>query len=325
MAIETPNPAPPLTDSATRVVDATLAIIQQELELARLELVDKLPKLGGGIVRLALAAVLVMFGGMFAVLPVVWALADYVFGFQHVWASFAVGGGVLLIVAAYLARIALARARAAGPPISTAALRQARALRETVRFVSLQRTVEAVERSLEASREELASALADVRAGAAQRGDVRSRAERYVAEVRERVLTHSDDFVPGALVVGFVGGGGVSGTLHMPVKLARVAVGRPSSRSGLESVLKQAKYSKQVGRALAGVAAADRQIRSPRARLWRLIRPTPRRLVLLGSAGGGAFMAMTDDETRKTIETETRALLETVGAELTKRLETVGK
>jgi uncharacterized membrane protein YqjE len=133
LAVESPNSPPPLTDSAGRVVDATLAIIQQELELARLELVDKLPKLGGGIVRLGLSLSLVLLGGLLAVMAVVWALADYVFGFQHVWASFAVVGGALLIVGAFLARSALARARAAGPPIPTAALRQARALRESVR------------------------------------------------------------------------------------------------------------------------------------------------------------------------------------------------
>ncbi|MHB8657319.1 MAG: hypothetical protein ACYC91_05095 [Solirubrobacteraceae bacterium] len=85
------------------------------------------------------------------------------------------------------------------------------------------------------------------------------------------------------------------------------------------------RYSKQVGRALAGVAAADRQMRSPKARLWRLIRPTRRRLVMLGSAGGGLFMAMTDEATRNTVETEIRALLEAIGGELSRRIDAIGK
>ena len=133
MATETHDPAPSLADSAGRVVESTLAIIQQEFELARIEMVDKLPRLGGGIGRLALSIGLVAFGAILAVGAVIWALADYVFGFQHVWASFAVVGGVLLIAGGLLARSAWNRARAVGPPIPTAAVRQARALRETVR------------------------------------------------------------------------------------------------------------------------------------------------------------------------------------------------
>jgi len=45
LAVESPGQAPPLADAASRVVDCTLDIVQAELELARLELVQKLPKL----------------------------------------------------------------------------------------------------------------------------------------------------------------------------------------------------------------------------------------------------------------------------------------
>ncbi|MHB8657318.1 MAG: hypothetical protein ACYC91_05090 [Solirubrobacteraceae bacterium] len=95
MAVESPDAAPRWPDSAARIVDATL-----------------LPKLGGGILRLVLAISMIVFGGLLAMLAVIWALADYVFGFEHVWASFAVVAGVLLIAGAYFARSALARARA---------------------------------------------------------------------------------------------------------------------------------------------------------------------------------------------------------------------
>lgn len=87
--------------------------------------------------------------------------------------------------------------------------------------------------------------------------------------------------------------------------------------------MRQDRYSKQVGRALAGVAAADRHMRNPGARLWRAIRPTPRRVFLLGSAGGGLFMAMADDDTRQTV-TEARALAQTITTEVSKRLDQVG-
>lgn len=133
MAVETTEIPPPLADAASRVVDRTLVIVQQEVELARLELVEKLPALGRDLLRLVLSVFIVGFAGVLAVLAVVWALADYVFGFQHVWASFAVVAAALLLIGGVLGMGALRRAREAGPPVPSAALRQARALREAVR------------------------------------------------------------------------------------------------------------------------------------------------------------------------------------------------
>jgi uncharacterized membrane protein YqjE len=133
LAIETSDTTPSLPDAASRVVESTLKIVQQELELARLELVEKLPKLGGGLLRLVISALLIALGGLLAVLAVIWALADYVFGFQHVWASFAVVAAVLLLVGFAVATGALRRARAAGLPMPTAAIRQAKALHSSLR------------------------------------------------------------------------------------------------------------------------------------------------------------------------------------------------
>ena len=210
--------------------------------------------------------------------------------------------------------------------------------------MSPQRTVADVERSLEASRAELASALGDLRAGIARASDVRGQAERHATEARERLeqlgrdhaeryatqarariesIGRSDELARGALAVGFVVGGGVSGALYVPVKLTRVAIGLPPSANRMERAMRQDKYSKQVGRAIAGIAAADRQMRSRRARLWRLVRPTPRRILMLGSLGGGLFVSIADEETRTTILTETRALLEAIGGEVTKRLDAI--
>ncbi|MGI8712112.1 MAG: hypothetical protein ACR2NR_02810 [Solirubrobacteraceae bacterium] len=190
--------------------------------------------------------------------------------------------------------------------------------------MSSRQTVEEVQRSLEVSRGELESALADLRVSAGRASDIRGHAQRYSADLRGRLKSDSPGLVMGAVASGFVVGGGVSGTVHMPFKFLRVLLGRPWSRSRLEAAMRQDRYSKQVGRALAGVAAADRHMRSPRARLWRLIRPSPRRLFLLGSAGGGLFMAMADDETRQTVQTEARALAETLGNEVSKRIEQSG-
>jgi hypothetical protein len=191
--------------------------------------------------------------------------------------------------------------------------------------MSSRQTVEAAQRSLEISRSELESALADLRFSARRASDIRAHAKRYTADARARVQSDSTGLVAGAIATGFVAGGGVSGTVHMPLKFVRLALGRPSSRSRLEAAMRQDRYSKQVGRALAAVAAADRQMRSPRVRLRRAIRPTPRRLFLLGSAGGGLFMAISDDETRQTVQTEARALAETIGTTLSKRINQSGQ
>lgn len=122
-----------LIDAAGRVVDKSLTIVQEEVELARLEIVEKLPALGRDLVKLVLAAVLAVIALVLVVLAVAWALADYVFGFEHVWASFAVLALFLLIPAAGLALGALRGARRTGAPLPTAAIRQAGKLRKAVR------------------------------------------------------------------------------------------------------------------------------------------------------------------------------------------------
>ncbi len=124
---------PGLADAAGRIADVSLQIVQDELELARLEIVDKIPKIGGSIVRLLIGAVLVGFGGLLAVLAVIWALADYVFGFNHVWASFAVVAAAVILVGAVLAFGALRAARAVGAPVPSAAVRHLMDLRRAVR------------------------------------------------------------------------------------------------------------------------------------------------------------------------------------------------
>jgi hypothetical protein len=211
------------------------------------------------------------------------------------------------------------------------------------------RTVQEVERSLDASRSELESALADLRVSARQISDIRGQAERYKEEYTERYTAQARAYVEerrdrlttqaqarvrsdgpklavgGAAVSGFIFAGGVSGTVNIPFKLAGGLLGHPMSGSRLEAGMRQDRSTKQISRALVAVAAADRHMRSRRARLWRAIRPTPRRVFLIASAGGGAFVAMADDETVKTVQTEARALAETIGGELAKRIDQIGK
>jgi TRAP-type C4-dicarboxylate transport system permease small subunit len=115
------------------VFECTLQIVQQEMSLARLELAQKLPATGRALLELILATVMITLAGVALLGAAVWALAEYVFGFQHVFAGFAVMAGVLLAIGVPMALRALRRARAMGAPLPTAALRQARELREALR------------------------------------------------------------------------------------------------------------------------------------------------------------------------------------------------
>jgi uncharacterized membrane protein YqjE len=134
LAVEPPVPGPQLADAASRVIDLSLRMAQAELERAGLELVDKLPALGRGVVKLVVGAALIAFGGLLIVSALVWLLADYVFGFQHVWASFAVVAVVVLLAGAYLAVSALHAARAVGARVPSAAIRHLIALRHAGRL-----------------------------------------------------------------------------------------------------------------------------------------------------------------------------------------------
>jgi uncharacterized membrane protein YcjF (UPF0283 family) len=119
-----------MVDAATRVLDSTLSIAQEELELARLEIVQKLPRLGRSVFSLLLAGFLALFGLLLALAAIAWLLGEEVFQ-PHIWLGFAVTAAVVLAAAAYLALGALRQAKGS-VPLPTAALRQARALKEVV-------------------------------------------------------------------------------------------------------------------------------------------------------------------------------------------------
>jgi hypothetical protein len=94
-----------LTDAMGRVLDQSLTRAQEELELARIELVQKLPVVGAQLLWLVVAAALGFAGLILATLALAWLLGDYVFGVQLVWAGFAVLAGATLIPAAAIAEV----------------------------------------------------------------------------------------------------------------------------------------------------------------------------------------------------------------------------
>jgi len=97
----------------------------------------------------------------------------------------------------------------------------------------------------------------------------------------------ADEPATGALAAGFVAGGGIGGTLGMPLKLVRVATGYPKSPSRMEASRMFNNSNKDLGRALAAIASADSQMRG-RTGLLGLLLPTPRKVLMVG----GAYMAL---------------------------------
>jgi hypothetical protein len=190
--------------------------------------------------------------------------------------------------------------------------------------VSPGRTAAEVERGIETSRTELVFAIQDLRESVREASDVRRRAEDYRDELVARVQREGDDLLVVAAASGFVAGGGVQALVRVPGRLVRVVFGYPTSRSRLESAMKEDGYSRQLGRSLAAVASADRHMRSRRYYVWRAVRPTPRRLLMIASAAGSAYVSKLDEDTRRRIEGEARAIVQELTAELAKRIDAIG-
>jgi len=137
----------------------------------------------------------------------------------------------------------------------------------------MSRSAAEVERSIEGHRRELYAAIVDLRRGIDQGaeqlqevkklpGVARARVEQEVAtrkdQVAQEVVARSDQLARGAVGAGFLLGGGVRGAVKLPFKFIGI------SRSRSEVVVRQDRNSRQVGRALAAVASADRQVRGSR-------------------------------------------------------------
>jgi hypothetical protein len=100
-----------------------------------------------------------------------------------------------------------------------------------------------------------------------------------------------DGLVTTPFAVGFLASGGVAGALAIPFKLIRVVLLRPIFRSRLEAPrVKIDRNSKELGRALAALASADKRLRR-RHSIIGLFLPSFKKVVILGGAGA-AYLAV---------------------------------
>lgn len=180
------------------------------------------------------------------------------------------------------------------------------------------RSIADVERSLEGHRRELSAAIDDLRRGvdqgARQLEDVkedvkqlptaaRARLEQEVAarrgQLAKEVTARGDQLAVGAAGVGFVVGGGARGVIKLPLKF----IGTSPSRS--EVVVRQDRHSRQVGRALAAVAATDRELRGSRGFRFRGLR----RLAVIAPVVAGIVALVSEEDNLPPLVLEQREKL----------------
>jgi hypothetical protein len=123
-----------------------------------------------------------------------------------------------------------------------------------------------------------------------------------------------DGLVTTPFAVGFLASGGVGGAMGIPFKLIRVVVLRPIFGSRMEARVKIDRNSKELGRALAALAVADKKLRRRRG-IIGLFLPSFKKVVLIGGAGA-AYVAMNTNGNRA-------ELLESIAPTLEKVKETV--
>jgi hypothetical protein len=112
----------PVSDAARGVAEYASSVARLEIELATLELKQKLATLGVGIGLLAGA-------GLFALYMLGFGLASAAAGlatFLPWWLSLLIVTGILAVLVALLAGLGLARVRKGSPPVPEQAIREAK-------------------------------------------------------------------------------------------------------------------------------------------------------------------------------------------------------
>jgi hypothetical protein len=123
-----------------------------------------------------------------------------------------------------------------------------------------------------------------------------------------------DRLVTTPFAVAFVASGGLGAVLAIPFKLVRVVLLRPIFGSRKVVRVKIDRNSKELGRALAALASADKRLRRRRG-LVGLFLPSFRKVVLVGGAGA-AYVALSSNGNRD-------QLLEAIGPKVEQLRETV--
>ena len=103
-------------------------LVREEIELAKVEMVQKVSSIARGAAAVAAGAVFGVFAVVFGLLAIAWGLNDLI---GHLWPGFAIVFGVLLVLTVGAFLFAWRKLRV-GAPTPTMALDEAKKIRETV-------------------------------------------------------------------------------------------------------------------------------------------------------------------------------------------------
>lgn len=124
-----PNGRPRVGAAAKQVADRVKALVGLEVELASLELKQKLGAIGLGIALLVFAAVVAVFTLGFAFATVAAALAT----FLPTWLALLLVTLFMLLVAVLLVVVGVGRIRRGTPPVPLQAIEEAKRIPEALR------------------------------------------------------------------------------------------------------------------------------------------------------------------------------------------------
>ena len=117
--------------TVTEVSERMSLLVREEIELARAEVTAKATSIARGTAAVAAGAVFGVFGVLFLLITIAWALNDVLIGSGGIWEGFAIVTGALLGLAV-LAGVFAWRKLRVGPPKPDMAIEEAKKIRETV-------------------------------------------------------------------------------------------------------------------------------------------------------------------------------------------------
>jgi uncharacterized membrane protein YqjE len=117
----------------TEVSERVQVLIRDEIELAKVEVKQKVTALTKGIVWFGIAAGLGLFGVVFVPVTIAWVLdAIFVSGAGDIWVGFAIVMVVFFALAGVFALLGWRKVQAGTPPVPKLAIDEAKKIRETM-------------------------------------------------------------------------------------------------------------------------------------------------------------------------------------------------
>lgn len=133
MSAENSKSTDTLVQTVTDVSDRMSTLIREEIELGKAELKVKGMQLLRGTVAGAAGAVFGVYGILFALLTIAWALdAILISGAGDIWIGFAIVTGVLFLLTIVAFLFAWRKFKVGTPPAPTMAIEEAQRIRDTV-------------------------------------------------------------------------------------------------------------------------------------------------------------------------------------------------